>query len=184
MIEEYLEKLKSIESPFKRRIFFVALLSKKLEEKGIYPIIVGGNALEFYTFGSYSTEDIDLVSAGTKEIGEVLRGWNFELIGRHWYNPELEIAIEIPDEYLAGDYSRLTYVEIENFIARIIGIEDLIIDRLNACVYWKSQQDCEWVKELIALHLDEIDWEYLTFKAREEGTLETLEVLKDEICKI
>jgi len=180
LYEYYLEKLKRIAEPFKRRLYFVAILTEKLKEKNIKPIIVGGNALEFYTLGSYSTEDIDLVSAGTIEIISTLKDFGFENIGRHWYNSELDIAIEIPDEYLAGDYRRITSVEIEGLTAYIIGIEDLIIDRLNACVRWNSQQDCIWARELILLYKDEIDWTYLIQRAKEEKTIDTLMRIKDE----
>ncbi|MCS7202670.1 MAG: DUF6036 family nucleotidyltransferase [Dictyoglomus sp.] len=179
-LKESFEKLKNIELPFKRRIYFVALLTTLLKEKNITPIIVGGNALEFYTLGSYSTEDIDLVCNGIEEVGKILEGWNFKKIGRHWYNPEIDISLEIPSEILAGDYNRLTLVEIEGMTAYIIGIEDLIIDRLNACFYWKSQQDCEWAKELILLYKDEIDWNYLENKSKEEGVYENLIKLKNE----
>ena len=49
--KEYLERLKNIEEPFKKRLFFVAILTESLKESGIRPIIVGENALEFYTLG-------------------------------------------------------------------------------------------------------------------------------------
>ncbi|HOP56230.1 MAG TPA: DUF6036 family nucleotidyltransferase [bacterium] len=179
--KEYLERLKNIEEPFKKRLFFVAILTESLKESGIRPIIVGGNALEFYTLGDYSTGDIDLVSHRITEIGNLLESWGFKRVGRHWYHLEFDIAVEIPDEYLAGDYSRLTSVKIEGFTTYIIGIEDLIIDRLNACVHWSSLQDCEWVKELILLHKDDIDWDYLINRAKQEKTIETLLKIKDEI---
>ncbi|HOJ93008.1 MAG TPA: DUF6036 family nucleotidyltransferase [Dictyoglomaceae bacterium] len=144
------------------------------------PIIVGENALEFYTLGSYATADIDIVCNEIEEVAKILRDWDFKKIGRHWFNPEIDIAIEIPDEFLAGDYSKVTTVEIEGLTAYIIGIEDLIIDRLNACFYWKSPQDCEWVRELILLYKDEIDWEYLEGKSKEQGIYEALKRIKNE----
>lgn len=179
-IKNLFEKLKRIELPFKRRIFFVAILSTALKEKGISPIIVGGNALEFYTLGSYATEDIDIVCNGIEEVSKILESWNFKKIGRHWYNSEIDISIEIPDEVLVGDYNKLTSVEIEGMTVYLIGIEDLIIDRLNACLYWKSPQDCEWVKELISLYKDDIDWEYLEETSKREGTYNILNKLRNE----
>lgn len=179
-IKEAFEKLKRIEAPFKRRLFFVAILTTFLKEKKIIPIIVGGNALEFYTLGSYATEDIDIVCSNIEEVGKILKDWNFKKIGRHWYNSELDISIEIPDETLAGDYNRVITLEIEGFYAYLIGIEDLIIDRLNACFYWKSQQDCEWGRELIILYKDEIDWKYLEERSKKEGIYELILRLKNE----
>jgi len=64
------------------------LLTKSLKPKGIRPVVVGGQALEFYTLGNYSTFDVDLVSTGSQEIGKVLENWGFEKFGRHWSNDE------------------------------------------------------------------------------------------------
>ena len=47
----------------------------------------------------------------------------------------------------------------------IIGLEDLIIDRLNACKHRKSEVDCEMTELLIARYGPEIDWAYLEKKA-------------------
>jgi hypothetical protein len=75
----------------------------------------------------------------------------------------------------------VTEVEIEGMSLYIIGVEDLIIDRLNAFVHWKSDRDGEWAKQLMALHEDEIHWEYLRERARTEGVLDALNGLRREI---
>ena len=48
---------------------------------------------------------------------------------------------------------------------KIIGIEDLLIDRMNACKYWKSEVDCEMVELLIRKYAEELNWKYLEKKA-------------------
>jgi hypothetical protein len=70
-----LETLLSIEDPVKRKALFMALLSKEIVERGgKQPIIVGGEAVEIYTQGSYTTGDIDIKSP--LEITEaVLKEW-------------------------------------------------------------------------------------------------------------
>ncbi len=168
-------RLAEIVPPFKQRLYFVAILTKFLEKHGIRPIVVGGHAVEFYTLGTYATVDIDLVSQGTEIIGELLTGWGFVKTGRHWLLPELDIEIEIPSAAPQGiDTSRLTKARIEDLVAYIIGIEDLIIDRLNACVHWKSQADCEWAAQLLKLHKNKIDLGYLKERSRKEGIIAAL----------
>jgi hypothetical protein len=65
----------------------------------------------------------------------------------------------------------------EGKVIRILSIEDLIVDRLNACKHWKSQYDCEQAQVLIGVYLDKLDREYLNKRMKEED-------LEKEIIKI
>ncbi len=180
-MRDYLKRLKSIENPLKRRLILVGILTKELESKGVIPILVGGNALELYTLGGYSTFDIDLVCLHPEMAGEVLKSLGFKKFGRFWINEELEMMVEFPDIKLAGSLDRVEVFEIDEFKVYVIGKEDLIVDRLNACVFWKSEDDCRWVKELILLYYDKIDWKYLEKRCEEEGTLDELNKIKEEV---
>ncbi len=181
---DYLKTLKSVENPFKRRLLLVGILTKELRGKGVIPILVGGNALELYTLGGYSTLDIDLVCSDRRSVGEVLESLGFKKFGRLWVSDELEMAVEVPDVKLAGSLERVEVYEVDGFEVYVIGKEDLIVDRLNACVFWRSEDDCRWVKELIVLYYDDIDWEYLEKRCREEGTLERLLEIRREAEEI
>ena len=125
--------------------------------------------------------DVDLVSARRTEIGNLLECWRFNHFARHWIREDLDIAIEIPDDVLAGSEDRVTKVTIEDLTVYVINVEDLIVDRLNAYVHWRSTDDGNWVKELMALHRQEIDWEYLETYAQTEGVFEALTTLRNEI---
>jgi len=63
----------------------------------------------------------------------------------------------------------------------IIGLEDLIIDRLNGYVHWKWEDDRRWVKRLLSLHAQEINKEYLFSRAREQKTEEALAKIYQEM---
>ncbi|MFQ6014926.1 MAG: DUF6036 family nucleotidyltransferase [Anaerolineae bacterium] len=165
------------------RLLFVGWLVEQLKPHNVRPIIVGGHALEFYTLGSYTTADIDLVCSEPDKIGQLLREAQFEQEGRHWFHSDLDLAVEIPGELLAGSLERVETVAIEEYTVYLIGKEDLLIDRLNACVFWQSQADCLWVKELILLYSDQLDWEYLERRAKEEGTQARLGELRAEVLK-
>lgn len=73
--------------------------------------------------------------------------------GRFWLNEEHEMVVEIPDITLAGSMDK---IEID-FKFYVIGREYLIVDRLNACVFWKSKDDCRWIKELMLLRQDRLE---------------------------
>jgi len=167
--------------PLKKSLGVLAVITKALKPVGIKPILVGGRALEFYTLGGYATKDIDLVINGREQAKVVLTAMGFlQRPGeRHWYHEELDVALEIPDEYLAGSLDKLFIVEINGMEAFIIGIEDLIIDRLAAAKFWKSPGDAQWAAKLLALHAQEIDMKYLEKTARKEQVEDILvEVIK------
>ncbi|MFQ6119539.1 MAG: DUF6036 family nucleotidyltransferase [Methanosarcinales archaeon] len=152
----------------RRRLLFIGWLTHLLEKHNIKPILVGGNALEFYTLGRYSTYDIDLVSSGRNIIDKELRKKGFKKTGRHWYNENIDISVEIPDTILAGSLDKVETIEIDGLKVYVISKEDLIIDRLNAYVYWKSIEDGRWAKTIMILYYDELDWNYLNTRATEE----------------
>lgn len=180
--EVSLERVKDEVNPLTKRLLFMGLLTKELEPEKVRPIIVGGNAVEFYTAGGYATGDIDIV-APSEPLDKILKMWGFEKEGRHWINEELGIFIEAPAFSLDSQeqYDMIYEVEIEGLIVYIIGIEDLIVDRLAAYVHWHSSDDKYWAKELMVLHLDEIDWDYLEKRAKDEEVTNALVELRKAI---
>ncbi len=170
-----IEKEKDI---FKKHLLFSAWLSKELKQKNILtPIIVGGSALEIYTGGFYLTGDIDIVSPYREEIEKLLLDTGyFKKVGKNLISDKLGLFLEIVDEKLAGDLSKVTTIKLkEDLEIKVIGVEDLIIDRLNACVHWSSYSDCEWAEILFEEYKNNIDIQYLKNRAIEEKVEEKLE---------
>lgn len=129
---------------------------------GARPIVVGGQAVEVYTFGHYTTVDVDLV-ADDEVVERVLRdlGFHKQKGHRHWYHQELQIPIEIVDSNLNGSQDMLTVVEVDNLEIYIIGVEDLIIDRVRASVRWDSLSDLEMSEILTDAYKAMINLEYI-----------------------
>jgi len=174
-IDQLLKRVKEIADPLQKRLLFMGMLTKTLEKEKIKPIVVGGHAVEFYTAGGYNTRDIDIVFSDQKLLNEKLLALGFKKENRHWYNQELDIAIESPASGLSGEeYERITVVDIQGLTVQIIGIEDIIIDRLNAYVHWKSTDDGYWARELLLMYEKEIDKKYLERRCKEEGTIGAL----------
>ena len=92
------------------------------------------------------------------------------------------MAVEAPASGLPGEDAPRETVEIEGGLRCIvIGLEDLIIDRMNACKHRQSEVDGEMAELLIVRYRDELDWAYLEKRAarKENDTLAELLVLKE-----
>ncbi len=164
-----------------RRLAFVGLLTAAVEALGWpAPIIVGGNAVEFHTAGGYTTVDIDLVGA-TEPIAQVLGEWGFTREGRHWYDEPLGLLVETPGGQLeAAALERVVRVSLGPVQAYVLGTEDLIVDRLNACVHWGHEDSCLWAAALLKESGIVLDVAYLRARACEEALSERLEELLTE----
>jgi hypothetical protein len=167
---------------FKRKLLFLSALNREVRDKGIEFIVVGGSAVELYSFGKYQSGDIDIISSGSQSIAEILLQNGFMKRGKDFISEELGIFIEIPGRTLSGDAGRVrTFVFGEDMSVQVIGIEDLIIDRLQSCVFWKYETDCEWAETLIGKYRNEMDMVYLMQRAGEEKVeLELSRILQDE----
>ncbi len=176
-VGQALRRAGAIEEPLKRRLYLVAALTRLLEPRGIRPVVVGGTAMAWYTLGGYSTLDVDLVVPDREALGQALAALGFEHQPghRHWYHPDLDVAIEAPDEVLAGSTERVQEIQVDGLSAFVIGLEDLVMDRLRAFVHWRSSSDGEWAHRLLAAHHEEVDWEYLRSRAGAEGLGKALE---------
>ena len=132
-------------------------------------------SVETYTISDYTTGDIDLVLAGRDKTNEVLLDLGFERHGRNWFHNELEIAVEIPDNLLDGNYDKIITMKLSNQKKiYVVGIEDVISDRLRLCIHWKSTEDCEWGYRLFFIHREELDLDYLKEKATKDLTIDRL----------
>jgi excisionase family DNA binding protein len=160
-----------------RRLRFVALLTKAVVALGWRaPVIVGGCAVQYYTSGNYPTLDIDLVGA-SEPVAQVLESWGFLREGRHWYDSDLKLAVEVPGRQLdPHEAARVFGVRIEGVTAYVLGIEDLIIDRLNACVHWNDVESCRWARTML-LTAPELDDAYLDERA-------AVEQVFDKLCEL
>jgi len=182
-IKDILDKIGATEAPLARQLLMTGLITRRLEEKGKpAPVLIGGLALSYYTRDVYFTADIDLACADREALDDVLQELGFTKAGRYWVHRGLDIAVEAPASVLPGEEAPRETVELEGGLSCIvIGLEDLIIDRLNACKHWKSEVDCEMTELLIARYGKELDWDYLDKKAAlpENGTLAELRAFKD-----
>jgi excisionase family DNA binding protein len=172
--------LEGVDELVERRLRFVGLLTKAIVDLGwSAPVVVGGYAVQYYTAGNYPTLDIDLVGA-SEPVAQVLESWGFLREGRHWYDAELKFAVEVPGGQLdPHEKARVFGVRVEGVTAYILGIEDMIIDRLNACLHWNDAESCRWARTML-LTASELDEAYLEERAVADQVLDKLRELRIE----
>jgi excisionase family DNA binding protein len=176
-------RISAFADTLERRLVFVAVLSRGVEALGYAaPVVVGGHAVEFWTAGDYPTVDIDLAGA-SEPIGDILGRWGFRREGRHWFDEALGIVVEVPAAALAkAQRERVASVDMGGIRAYVLGIEDLIIDRLSACVHWKDEESCLWAVSLMRA-ARELDEAYLRERASEEDVSAKLEWALEEASR-
>jgi predicted nucleotidyltransferase len=176
-----LDRAKDISNLLDRRMWVLAVITQAVADLGVRPIVVGGSAVELYTLQDYATHDVDVVMPVSPEIAVVLEKLGFGREGRYWVHKDTDVLLEMPSDSLAGDLDRVARVEIDDMCVYIIGIEDLVIDRLNACKHWQSQEDCRWAERLVDIHFRTLDWPYLERRAEEEKTIDVLEAIRRKL---
>lgn len=178
--QELIRKAAELEDPLKRQMTISAIIATELENKGTKVMLVGGSAVEFYTAASYLTRDIDFVATHPDHIKETMVNLGFKNNGGTWHLPNSSILVEFPTGPLDGDWDKAQIVTIPGDMAvKVIGIEDIIIDRSNAATHWQDHSE-EWVLNMITSQYDSIDWQYLIKRAEEEQCLEVITTAKKE----
>lgn len=160
------------QSKFEKMMGVCSVLTSLTEKEGLKPIIVGGFAVEIYSRSEYTTVDIDLIFSRRDIIDQYLQMLDFIKAGRHWYHEGLGVSVEVPNDMLdLADPDKLIKLNLqEQSSVYVIGLEDIILDRLRACVHWQSLSDCEWGYRLFLLHAEKLDVKYLQQKAEVDQT--------------
>jgi len=157
-----------------RKMLLIGYLTEMLErEKPESVYVVGGQAVETYTAGQFRTGDIDIVTPDSKAAEEILKRIGFEREGKIWLNKALGLAVHIVGLF-PKNFEKARIIHAGPYQVRIVGLEDLIIDRLAAAKFWNSQVDSEQAKALWKGFRKQIDLQYLRKRAREEKVEDVL----------
>ncbi len=184
--DDPLSEVMSMERGFQRTTYVMSIITERLKDEGILPVIVGGAAVEFYTRDWYATGDIDLAIDNKKreEFQDIMEEFGFDREGRMWVREDLNLYIEIPADIKDISKDRITEVKTEKGSAYMIGLEDILFDRIQAAEHWKSEGDREQAIRIGAAFYDDINWEIVRKRCKKElseGMLDkVLEAIKDE----
>jgi len=173
-VQSVVPRLRKEPDELVRKMLLIGYLTERLEKKkpeSVY--IVGGQAVETYTAGQFRTGDIDIVTPDSKGAGEILKRIGFEREGMIWLNKTLGLAIHIVGLF-AKNSEKARIIHAGPYLVRIVGVEDLIIDRLAAAKFWNSQVDLEQAMALWRGFRKQIDLQYLRKRARDEKVEDVL----------
>ncbi len=146
---------------FEKMIHTAAILTEVLMEYNIKPIVVGGLSVEIYSMNGYMTHDLGFVLNGLEQTKMILQELEFEKVGKDWIHPKLGISLEIPSNELTGDYGKVTELLIGEKTIYVIGLEDIILDRLRSAIHWQSGVDREWGYRLFIMYFEQLDIAYM-----------------------
>lgn len=120
------------------------------------------------------TKDIDFIAKDDFQIAKIMTSLGFSIgEGYTWFHPDTSVVVEFPKPPLLGDISRVTEVKTEYGVAEIIGVEDIILDRLKGREFW--QDNNEIPEMMIYSHYESIDFVYLRKQAEYELVSDVLE---------
>ncbi len=157
-------------------MLFIGYLFDRLANENIKAYLVGGEAIAIYTAAQFTTENIDITTTNRENTIKILNELNFVSVGRIWYNEDLGLTVDVVDSF-PSDTSKTRIMEIENYKINIVGIEDLVINRLVSAKYWKSNTklDIEQVTVLLLSHKNSVDWNYMKKSAIKQNVTDFLD---------
>ena len=175
--KDLISQLKKEPNPLKSKMLLLRYVTDRLEKKSQSVVLVGGQAVETYTGGEFTTGDIDITTSDKKTTEQILTSIGFQRIGMIWLNEQIGIAIHIVGMF-PRNLAKTRTIEVGPYDVRLVGVEDLIIDRLAAAKVWNRPSDIEQAKILFANFKKQLDMDYLTKRASDEHVLEVLDQAK------
>ena len=154
-----------------------AWVQSLFSDKESRPVLVGGAAVELYTGGAYRTGDLDFVGTPGPEVVNLLESAGFQRLGRHWVNEQHKVFLEFPGEAL-GELESTAVIRVGAHSVLIVSLEDLIVDRLAAWRFWKSDIDAinaYLLARAQGVELDEVRLRRLAENADVERALDQLD---------
>jgi hypothetical protein len=170
--KSFVARLRREPDPLRMKMLLLGYLTDRLEKKEQAVFLVGGQAVETYTAGQFPTGDMDITTTDAPETEKVLRSLGFKRIGMVWLNRQLSVAFHIVG-YFPPERSRT--IRVGPYNARIISVEELILDRLSAAKFWQIPADYEKAKVLYENFKKQIDMKYLRATAKRKNISDALQ---------
>lgn len=138
------------------------IIHEHLQQEKIQAVVVGGTSVELYSSGGYTTRDLDLFTDENRRVRVILETLGFQKNGRIFEHPSIGVLVDLPSGEFKGDYDNILLLDHEGYTVPVIGIEDIVIDRLTNAVNTANTYDLVWARKLLAAQADEVDWDYFS----------------------
>ena len=167
-----------------RTIEIAAYICQQLLDIDVKTTLSGGFCVEIYSFGEYSSMDIDLIDQSIfkhNEIKKKMKELGFTEEGKHFRHPDTKYTVEFPASPLAIGaelVKEIAEIETEYGVLRLITPTDSVKDRLIAYYAWKDDRSLEQAL-LVAINND-IDIENIRSWSENEQELQKFEYFLEE----
>jgi hypothetical protein len=157
----------AIEDETERMLSVVALIADAVRDLDFTPVVVGGLAVQYWTYGEYATSDIDILLPSTPEVHRRLESLGLSREGRHWVIPGKDVFVEAPGSFV-GPGEETEDVELPTGgRVRLLRPEDVLIYRLHEFVATGHR---EAASQAVSLYLSsELDRERLHERATQQA---------------
>ena len=158
---ELLRKAERAKPGLRQNLLLAAALGEVIAPA---PVVVGGTAEEFWGGHEYHETDLDLVGHLTSEDHVALEALGLKRRGRVWMRPGTPFVIEFPDTRIDGAEERIQTTRVGGGTVRIIGLDDLYVDRLRQATTNEHQEDIHFQSALAVAssRYEDINWAYVT----------------------
>lgn len=163
-----------------------AIIVKKLSEKKIEAVLVGGSVVSIYTANKYESYDLDFISpADHREITKAMAELDFKPKGKDFFHTISKFSVEFPTGPIGiGDDQPIKAegkIKVDGVNITLLSPTQSVMDRL-AWFFYSNDRQCldqaVWVSEQHPVNIKRItDW------ATREGQQEKLQTYLKRIKK-
>ena len=157
------------------RARLAAVVVKKLEEKGLSAVLVGGSVVSIYTDNKYESRDLDFISPDDhKKIAEAMSELGFSARGKDFIHPNTEFSVEFPSGPIAiGDEVPVepeASFTMEGTTVKLLSPTQSAMDRLASYYFFNDRQCLD--QAILICRTQEVNFEKLKAWSEREKELE------------
>lgn len=146
-------------------IEIASYICDQLLKIGIKTTLSGGFCVEVYSFGEYTSMDIDLIDQSIfmhRQLKNKMEEMGFVQEGKHFRHPDISYTVEFPSSPLAIGQElikeeKIAHIETEYGVLRILTPTDSVKDRLAAYYHWKDERSLEQALLIASKQIIDID---------------------------
>ena len=153
-------------------IEIASYICQQLLDIDVKTTLSGGFCVEIYSYGEYTSMDIDLIDQSIfkhNEIKKKMKEMGFSEEGKHFRHPDTRYTVEFPASPLAiGSelVKEIAEIETQYGVLRLITPTDSVKDRLIAYYAWNDDRSLEQAV-LVAIN-NEVDLENIRLWSEKE----------------
>jgi hypothetical protein len=161
-----------------------SFICQQLHDIDVKTTLSGGFCAEIYSFGEYTSMDIDLIDQSLFKNIEIIKKMlelGFTKVGKHFAHPDMKYTVEFPSSPLAIGSElvhEISEIETEYGVLRIITPTDCVKDRLAGFYFWNDDRSLE--QALLVAIKNKIDMMNIQKWSINEGEKEKFQIFNHD----